>query len=131
MSIRNENFLKGFVLELTPNESVTVAPEGLARMFFDGENVLLSKNGSNFVPVSGGSPGSSNVVFGAALSGAIDGVNRTFTTAFPFAEIAVFLNGVRQVSSDYAVTGPNSIEMVLAPTGGAQPDLLTCDLVLS
>ena len=110
-----------------------LAPEGLARIIFDGENVLLSKNGSTFSVIStGGSSGGSTVIFNVPLSGVVDGANRTFTVPFPFAQISVFLNGVKQIpSSDYVVTGASSIEMVTAPTGGAEADFLNCDLVLT
>lgn len=132
-SIRNENFLKGFVVELTPTDSVTLAPEGLARLVFDGQNVLLSKNGSNFgIVQTGGGSGGSHVELGVTLSGPINGANRSFSTPVPFSEISVYLNGVKQIqSSDFTVTGPSSIEMATAPTAGSEPDSLTCDLVVA
>lgn len=67
-----------------------------------------------------------------ALSGAIDGYNTTFTAPAPFSQITLYLNGVYQTPNvDYVVTGPTTIQTVLAPTGGSEPDVLRCDIVLT
>jgi hypothetical protein len=54
MAQKNEDYLEGYVLELTPTDSVLVSPQGIARIKFDGSQVLLSANGSPFAPISTG-----------------------------------------------------------------------------
>lgn len=73
---RNENYLEGFIVELTPTESVTLAPDGLARMIFDGSNVLLSVNGGPFIALGGG---------GGALGPALSAINALVPAADSFA----------------------------------------------
>lgn len=64
--------------------------------------------------------------------GAIDGANTNFATLVPFSQITLYLNGVYQTPGvDYSVTGPTSFQTVLAPTGGSEPDVLRCDIVLT
>lgn len=128
------NFLSGYVLELadvTNPDFVTAAPDGYARITFQNGQILVSISGGAFTPISGGAVAGATAL-NVPLAGAIDGANKTFTTPANFSQISVFLNGVRQLNpSDYVVTGPNSIQTVLAPTGGVEPDVLNCDIVLA
>lgn len=56
-----------------------------------------------------GPPGEGTRITGEAPSGAIDGINTTFTTAHPYraASTAVYLNGLREL--DYAESGDSTI----------------------
>jgi hypothetical protein len=51
MAQKNEDYLEGYVLELTPTDSVLVSPQGIARIKFNGSQVLLSANGAPFAPI--------------------------------------------------------------------------------
>jgi hypothetical protein len=65
-----------------------------------------------------GPPGQGFEVKGELPGGAIDGVNKTFTTMLDFMDnsLAVFLNGLRQAqTNDYTVPGPNSFHMNDSP----------------
>ena len=65
-------------------------------------------------------------------SGAIDGYNTLYSTPAAFSQITLYLNGVYQTPGvDYTVVGPTTIQTVLAPTGGSEPDVLRCDIVLT
>lgn len=127
------NFLSGYVLELADVSSpdfVTAAPEGYARITFQGGQILVSVNGGAFTPISGGAVAGATAL-NVPLAGAIDGVNKTFTSPTAFSQISVFLNGVRQLNpGDYVIVNPTTIQTVLAPTGGSEPDVLNCDIVL-
>jgi len=127
------NFLSGYVLELADVSSpdfVTAAPEGYARITFQNGQILVSVNGGAFTPISGGAVAGATAL-NVPLAGAIDGVNTTFTSPTAFSQISVFLNGVRQLNpGDYVIVNPTTIQTVLAPTGGSEPDVLNCDIVL-
>jgi hypothetical protein len=74
-----------------------------------------------------GAAGGDTAVLGEVPSGAVNGVNTTFTTVgnFVSGSLAVFVNGVRLKNTlDYNVTGANAFQMVAAPLTG---DLLTVD----
>jgi hypothetical protein len=90
---------------------------------------MLSLNGT-FTFVVNGAPGvmpyiPTNYVPHETPTGAMDGVNRDYTTAHNFLAFVVFLNGLRQSSGvDYAVTGLNAFRMTIPP-GAA--DTLECE----
>jgi hypothetical protein len=66
-------------------------------------------------------------VLGETPAGAIDGVNRTYTTANPYIALAVFLNGLRlRHSNDYTETGNQSFQLLSAPLSG---DSLSIDYI--
>jgi hypothetical protein len=68
-----------------------------------------------------GPSGLGTYVVGETPSGAIDGVNQSFTTAHNFAsnQLWVWLNGLRmKLTTDYTITGANSFHFVTAPQTG-------------
>lgn len=60
------------------------------------------------------------MIMGEEPAGAVDGVNKTFTTEFNFlsGKIGVYVNGLRQRKSDYHETGTNQISIDDAPQTG-------------
>lgn len=63
-------------------------------------------------------PSRSIEVFGEIPSGAINGVNATFVTTYPFRTNSerLYLNGVRQKRvDDYTVSSPTTVVFVLPP----------------
>lgn len=68
-----------------------------------------------------GSPGDGVQVFNEIPTGAINGVNATFTTSFSFIpeSVAVYINGLRQkVVEDYNTSGDQTILMSVSPETG-------------
>jgi hypothetical protein len=66
-------------------------------------------------------------VYGETPVGAIDGVNKDFTTAYAYSPtlIGIFLNGLRlKRIDDYRETGANSFQLISAPLVG---DILCAD----
>lgn len=58
-------------------------------------------------------------------TGLINGVNESFTTAFDFQDLWVYLNGVRmKPGQDYNVTGSDSFQFLYPPQTG---DMLIVD----
>jgi len=59
--------------------------------------------------------------------GDIDGVNKTFTTSYPFLSetIRVLLNGLELRSpDDYVIIDSSTFQLNYAPIGGSDPDTL-------
>ena len=122
----------------TNNVTVTVASSGL----INGVSSYVIATNFGAVSISAASkawivsskvvPPGSAVSMNITPSGAIDGSNRIFTVSVAFSQITLYLNGVYQTPSvDYSVTGPTTIQTVLAPTGGSEPDVLRCDIILT
>lgn len=68
-----------------------------------------------------------NAVYGEIPSGAINGVNRSYTTAFPYSPqlLAVYLSGLRmRRTDDYTEITSTSFQMVTAPFAS---DTITVD----
>jgi hypothetical protein len=66
-------------------------------------------------------------VWGETPAGAIDGVNRTYTSANPYIALGVYLNGLRlRHSDDYVETGNQSFQLLNAPLSG---DSLSIDYI--
>jgi hypothetical protein len=66
-------------------------------------------------------------VWGETPAGAIDGVNRTYTTTNPYIALGVYLNGLRlRHSDDYVETGNQSFQLLNAPLSG---DSLSIDYI--
>lgn len=85
---------------------------------------MLSLDGTFTFIVNGDpniSPGPTptlNFVEDEVPGGAIDGSNKTFTTAHSYVGLMVFLNGVKQhegAANDYTETGVDTFDMVDAP----------------
>jgi hypothetical protein len=75
----------------------------------------------------GGGTGLGNLIYGEVPTGAVNGVNKNFTTANTYRPnlLSVFLNGVRQRrTNDYSETSNNSFSFVFAPQSG---DILSID----
>lgn len=78
------------------------------------------------IEVGIGTPGDSGAVIdirGEIPAGAINGINATFSTLYPFVAFSedIFLNGVRQaVNVDYTITGANQITFFQAPGAGEE-----------
>jgi len=100
--------------------------------------VSFSPNGLNTFIVNGSSGGGSgpdptatmtivtaNYIPGEVPAGAVNGVNKNFSTASDFNDLIVYLNGVRQKSGgeDYTVTGAKTFQFTLAPLTG---DVILC-----
>lgn len=118
-------------LELQPG-SIEGSGETTARFIYRNGKIYVSRSGGVFLPLAfEGQAGGGSILLGVPLLGAVNGANKTFSTPVPFAQISVYLNGVKQTESDFVITGPQSIEMSAAPTGGAEPDILTCDFTPS
>jgi hypothetical protein len=83
-------------------------------------------------PISTGGGGGSSLqmIWGETPGGAVDGVNKNFTSVNPFQSnlVAVFLNGLRQRrAADYTETGNHSFQFLNAPLPG---DSLSIDYTL-
>jgi hypothetical protein len=77
-----------------------------------------------------GPPGTSTPVFGESPSGAIDGMNQTFTVAHPYiaGSTGLYLNGLREYPGDaYTETGGQTIHFIDAPLPG---DTIRVDYLL-
>lgn len=69
----------------------------------------------------------SSIVTDEAPAGVIDGANQTFTTAFSFSTLWVFLNGVRQTKGvDFTLDDHTGFTFITAPSGGST---LTVDYI--
>lgn len=78
---------------------------------------------------SGGGGGTTQIISGETPTGAINGVNTNYTTAYPYVAntLAVFLNGLRQRrANDYNETGTQSFSFLSVPLPG---DSLSIDYV--
>jgi hypothetical protein len=72
-------------------------------------------------------------------SGAINGVNRTFTFPSAFSQVGVYLNGVRLIANDDYVpietggpgTGFNAVLLSFTPEPGVTPDVISADYVVA
>jgi len=51
---KNVDYLEGYIVELTPNDTALVSPSGIARIVFDGAQLVASVNGGPFQALSGG-----------------------------------------------------------------------------
>ncbi len=75
----------------------------------------------------GGTPSSGVMIWGEVPMGAINGINKSYTTAYSYAagQLGVYLNGIRQhLSDDYIETSTSMFQLVIAPLTG---DLLNID----
>jgi hypothetical protein len=75
----------------------------------------------------GGTPASGVFIWGETPTGAVNGANKGFTTAYSYAagQLAVYLNGVRQRKpDDYSESGVQTFLFVSAPLTG---DIVTAD----
>jgi hypothetical protein len=75
----------------------------------------------NPAPPTAGSMDLSPLIWGETPSGNTNGLNRTFTSAYPYNSnfLGVFLNGVRQrLTNDYTQTGAQSFQFLNAPSPG-------------
>jgi hypothetical protein len=75
----------------------------------------------NPAPPTAGSMDLSPLIWGEIPGGNTNGINRTFTSAYPYNSnfFSVFLNGLRQrLSSDYTQTGSQSFQFLNAPGPG-------------
>jgi len=80
---------------------------------------ITLKNVSSSVVTGPGPSGS--ITWGEIPSGAIDGINRIFTTAYSYAagKLGVYLNGIRQRRpNDYSETGSQTFQFLNAPLTG-------------
>ena len=94
-------------------------------------NKLKNDLSAAIASVSGGGGGGTApvMIFGEIPGGAINGVNKVFTSANAFRanSLGVFLNGLRQVrGGDYTETGASSFSFVNAPLAG---DSISIDYV--
>lgn len=64
---------------------------------------------------------SSSLVIDEALTGAVNGTNKVFTTAAAFSKILPYKNGITMhLTDDFTVTGTNQITFVTAPATGTK-----------
>jgi len=120
----------------------TIAPAFVANKpavssYASGDYLLLLKADGTYAKIPAGSVGSGTggggtttvITWGETPAGAIDGVNRSYTSASTYVagSIAVYLNGVRQrKTNDYTETSSTTFQMVNAPSIG---DLMSIDYV--
>jgi hypothetical protein len=79
----------------------------------------MGERGPQGVPGQTGGIGS--LIVNEVPQGVINGLNATFTTAFPFipGTLEVFINGIKQsIVSDYQTIGTNIILLVFSPLIG-------------
>jgi hypothetical protein len=97
-------------------------PMGSARLIkgLDGKIQVWVNDAGNIRPMDGGSGSVSfNLIFNEVPTGTMNGINRTFNSAFNFASatLSVHLNGLRQkIGSDYQIINSNTIMLTVAPS---------------
>ena len=92
-------------------------------------NLLVDDLSTAIASAGGGTPSSGVSIWGETPTGAINGVNKSYTTAFSYAtgQLGVYLNGVRQRRpDDYTETSATAFQLVSAPLTG---DLLSVDYI--
>lgn len=96
-----------------------VQPE-LVRDTVNGKAMAIVNPDGSAIGAGGGGGGDSTV-YNEIPTGAVDGVNDTFTTFYDYKPVSlrVYVNGLRQLeSSDYIETGNNSLEFIATPQNG-------------
>jgi hypothetical protein len=93
-----------------------------------GDQLLMLKADGTYARVpatafggGGGTPASGVIVWGEIPTGAINGANQNYSTAFSYAaaSLAVYLNGVRlRRGADYNETGTLTFQLIAAPLTG-------------
>jgi len=79
-------------------------------------------------PGGGGGGGPSSLrVYNEKLQGIVNGVNKVFITASPFANIVLYLNGVRLENNEFSVSGASEVTLVEAPRSEIAPDVVSGD----
>lgn len=97
-------------------------PVGSARLIkgLDGKITVWVNDDGNIRPMDGGSGSVSfDLIFNEIPTGAMNGTNRTFNSAFSFVNVTlvVYLNGLRQKNgSDYQIINSNTILLTVAPS---------------
>ena len=105
MSCNECNDLQVFIEELRTCGSLEITEKNEVALLDLREVELLElcETGAP-VPV----PNNSTFIMGEVPSGNIDGINQVFTTAHDFEQLAVYLNGLRQLNgADYDITDNN------------------------
>jgi hypothetical protein len=93
-----------------------------------GDQLLMLKADGTYARVpatafgsGGGTPASGVVIWGEIPTGAINGANQNYSTAFSYAaaSLAVYLNGIRlRRGADYNETGALTFQLIAAPLTG-------------
>ena len=122
----------------TNNITVTVVSSGTinnAASYVIANNfgaVAISAASKAWIVSGKAIPPGSAVSMNVTPTGVVDGANTTFVLPAPFSQITLYLNGVYQTPGvDYVVVNTTSIQTTFAPTGGSEPDVLRCDIVLT
>lgn len=92
-------------------------------------NTLVDNLSTAIASAGGGTPSSGVSIYGEIPTGAINGTNKNFTTAFSYAtnQLAVYVNGVRQRrANDYSETSATAFQLIVAPLTG---DILSVDYI--
>jgi hypothetical protein len=94
-------------------------------VWFEANAFRITRSGTDFYASIAGLEvlSSSGWVHDETPSGAINGSNATFTTAFEFlpATVEVYLNGIRQrLVDDFTLSGGDTIQFTNSPMTGEQ-----------